>query len=305
MVSAETLANFRQKASLVHTLSLLLIPGAVFATAIINWVTATGYPYHYLVPLLLGYMGYTHVLDRWQQASEKALQIFFGRIMLDLVFIIVASGLTGGFYSGFVFLLIMNLLSALFVLPIRLTLFHGICVILAIPLLRIFHNDGVQAMLHLPSIIYHPIIQNYGHFITRQILFLASTLFSFYLTFFLLRQLQTEKKQIQKLSDELKIKVEELDFKNANLDRFNHWISHDLKNPLSSIKLMAESLSDLEDPRRMDEVRIIQNSAETMHRMIDDLFTLSRLSKDQIQFDQIRLNEIGRASCRERVYVLV
>ncbi len=57
------------------------------------------------------------------------------------------------------------------------------------------------------------------------------------------------------------------------------WASHDLKSPLSGIRIMAEALEDgmVADPA--DYHRRIRHESDRMNRMVDDLLEMSRLSQ--------------------------
>ncbi|HVK43677.1 MAG TPA: HAMP domain-containing sensor histidine kinase [Micropruina sp.] len=67
----------------------------------------------------------------------------------------------------------------------------------------------------------------------------------------------------------------------ATLDRSRReliaWISHDLRTPLSALRAMAESLEDgvATDPERY--LRQMQAQVDTLDRMVDDLFELSKI----------------------------
>ncbi|AZG47555.1 sensor histidine kinase [Gordonia insulae] len=68
----------------------------------------------------------------------------------------------------------------------------------------------------------------------------------------------------------------------ASRRQFFAWISHDLRTPLTGVRAMAEVLEDgaAEDPA--DYARRIRVQVDTMSRLVDDLFDLSRIQSDAL-----------------------
>jgi len=63
------------------------------------------------------------------------------------------------------------------------------------------------------------------------------------------------------------------------------WVSHDLRTPLSGIRVMSEALADgvVDDPATVAEYHArIQSEAERLALLVDDLFELSRLQVEQV-----------------------
>ncbi|MEV7828468.1 sensor histidine kinase [Microbacterium enclense] len=59
--------------------------------------------------------------------------------------------------------------------------------------------------------------------------------------------------------------------------QFFAWISHDLRTPLAGIRAMSEALEDGLVERPMEYVVRIRGKVDTLDRMVDDLFELSKL----------------------------
>ncbi|MDR2998628.1 MAG: two-component sensor histidine kinase, partial [Microbacterium sp.] len=76
--------------------------------------------------------------------------------------------------------------------------------------------------------------------------------------------------------------------------RFFAWISHDLRTPLTAVRALSEAIEDgasAHPERYAGEVRA---QVETMSRMVDDLFELSKLTSGAVQLrtEQIELLDI-------------
>jgi signal transduction histidine kinase len=99
------------------------------------------------------------------------------------------------------------------------------------------------------------------------------------------REFTVLSEQLAATSEKLAAAREEVAILDQSRRRLVAWISHDLRTPLAALQAMAESLEDgvADDPDRYH--RQIRGQAETLARMVDDLFELSK-----IQSGTLRLN---------------
>ncbi len=76
---------------------------------------------------------------------------------------------------------------------------------------------------------------------------------------------------------------EELERLDAARSAFFAWISHDLRTPLTGVRALAEMLEEgmVQDPAEVGGR--IRQQADTMSRMVDDLFELSRLQSGTLR----------------------
>ena len=109
--------------------------------------------------------------------------------------------------------------------------------------------------------------------------------------------LKVSEESLRKLNESLeyKIKARTIDLENSNkaLEAFSYSVSHDLRAPLRAITgfsdILSATFTDQLGAEGSRLIKVIVDNAVQMGDLINGLLTLSR--------------EIGRASCRERVYI--
>ncbi|MEZ7756748.1 HAMP domain-containing sensor histidine kinase [Microbacterium paraoxydans] len=108
-------------------------------------------------------------------------------------------------------------------------------------------------------------------------------------------------RELADLSGQLEVVSAEVDAARAELvrldsarRRFFAWISHDLRTPLTAVRVLAEAVEDgtAAAPERF--AGQVRGQVETMSRMVDDLFELSRLTSGavQLQTEQVVLRDV-------------
>jgi two-component system NtrC family sensor kinase len=92
--------------------------------------------------------------------------------------------------------------------------------------------------------------------------------------------------------------VEELEYKNKELEAFSYSVSHDLRAPLRSIDGFSQAL--IEDyGSRLDEaaqnyLRRIRAAAQRMALLIDDMLMLARISRAQVERERVDLSALSQ-----------
>ncbi|WP_396658065.1 sensor histidine kinase [Microbacterium oxydans] len=108
-------------------------------------------------------------------------------------------------------------------------------------------------------------------------------------------------RELDGLSTQLAEVSAKVDAANAELERldsarrrFFAWISHDLRTPLTAVRALAESIEDgaADAPERF--AGQVRAQVETMSRMVDELFELSKLTSGavQLQTQQVELLDV-------------
>ena len=110
----------------------------------------------------------------------------------------------------------------------------------------------------------------------------------------------TERK---KAEEQLKQSNTELEASNKELEAFSYSVSHDLRAPLRSMEGFSSAL--IEDyAEKLDEqgkkyLRHVQESSELMGHLIDDLLKLSRVTRSEMNYEEVNLSELVKKIAAE------
>ena len=108
----------------------------------------------------------------------------------------------------------------------------------------------------------------------------------------------TQARAAMQLAETRAVLVEELERKNRELEAFSYSVSHDLRAPLRSISFLAQAFLDHTqdglDETGMDYLQRLQAAARRMGELIEDLLSLSRVSRAELHVTTIDLTALAR-----------
>jgi light-regulated signal transduction histidine kinase (bacteriophytochrome) len=101
-----------------------------------------------------------------------------------------------------------------------------------------------------------------------------------------------------KVEGELRQRTAELEASNKELEAFSYSVSHDLRAPLRSMggfsSVLVEDYSEKLDEQGKKYLTYIQESSNLMGQLIDDLLKLSRVTRSEMNREQVNLSEIAQ-----------
>lgn len=99
------------------------------------------------------------------------------------------------------------------------------------------------------------------------------------------------------IEEQLKTRTFQLEALNQELEAFNYTVSHDLRNPLTVVKGMANLLKHKYALEQRDEeeqhfLKHICDSSDRMEQIIKDLLILSQVKKSELEIKPINLSDL-------------
>ncbi|MGL5081682.1 MAG: GAF domain-containing protein [Microcoleaceae cyanobacterium] len=114
---------------------------------------------------------------------------------------------------------------------------------------------------------------------------------------------QQAEQQVQELNQGLRQAIIELQAVNKELEAFSYSVSHDLRAPLRSIdgfsQALLEDCYDQLDITGQDYLRRIRFATQRMGHLIDDLLTLSQVTRSNMHLESVDLSAIASRICSD------
>jgi light-regulated signal transduction histidine kinase (bacteriophytochrome) len=114
---------------------------------------------------------------------------------------------------------------------------------------------------------------------------------------------QQAEQRAQELNQGLRQAIVELKAVNKELEAFSYSVSHDLRTPLRSIdgfsQALLEDCQDQLDANGQDYLRRIRAATQRMGHLIDDLLTLSRVTRSDIHIGTVDLSRLASRICTD------
>ncbi|MBF2063226.1 MAG: GAF domain-containing protein [Calothrix sp. C42_A2020_038] len=116
-----------------------------------------------------------------------------------------------------------------------------------------------------------------------------------------IQERQQAEERVHNLNQGLRQAIIELKAVNRELEAFSYSVSHDLRAPLRSIDgfslALIEDCIDQLDPTGQDYLRRIRLATQRMGQLIDDLLTLSRVTRSDMNFEPVDLSKLASRVC--------
>jgi ligand-binding sensor domain-containing protein/signal transduction histidine kinase len=111
-------------------------------------------------------------------------------------------------------------------------------------------------------------------------------------------ELETTNESLITVNKELEVANKELEVANKELEAFSYSVSHDLRAPLRHIEGFSQILSDNYQNKIDDQgksyLQRIQGSALRMSQLIEDMLSLSRISRSEMRIQDVNLGTIAK-----------
>jgi PAS domain S-box-containing protein len=111
--------------------------------------------------------------------------------------------------------------------------------------------------------------------------------------------------RIRALNDDLEQRIADLAALNRELEAFSYSVSHDLRAPLRSIdgfsQALLEDYADKLDDDGRDYLRRVRAATQRMGALIDDLLTLSRVTRREMRREAVDLSGLAQAIAEQLV----
>ena len=114
---------------------------------------------------------------------------------------------------------------------------------------------------------------------------------------------QQAEQRVHELNQGLRQAIIELKAVNKELEAFSYSVSHDLRAPLRSIDgfslALLEDCQDQLNAIGQDYLRRIRAATQRMGQSIDDLLTLSRVTRSDLRLESVDLSQVADRICTE------
>ncbi|OGU06478.1 MAG: hypothetical protein A2075_07965 [Geobacteraceae bacterium GWC2_58_44] len=102
-------------------------------------------------------------------------------------------------------------------------------------------------------------------------------------------------REIQRMNGELELRARELADANRELESFSYSLSHDLRSYITRISTAQQMLVASEKADELDTEYLLQSiddSCSDMEELIEAMITLSRLSRQEMQWEEVALSDL-------------
>lgn len=116
------------------------------------------------------------------------------------------------------------------------------------------------------------------------------------------KDLEKEIVERLRIEAEREMLIDELQAKNAELERFTYTVSHDLKSPLVTIKgflgMLEQDIQSGDQELIKDDMDEIRNASDKMKKLLDELLELSRIGRIMNPSEDVSLADLAQGATR-------
>ena len=117
------------------------------------------------------------------------------------------------------------------------------------------------------------------------------------------KELEKQHKQLEDMVQNLNRTNTQLTAANKELEAFNYSVSHDLRSPLRSVdgfsQALLEDYSKVLDDNGKNYLERVRKASQRMGRLIDDLLSLSRLTRGEMKHETVDISAIAEEIVEE------
>ncbi|EDP95901.1 sensory box histidine kinase [Kordia algicida OT-1] len=112
------------------------------------------------------------------------------------------------------------------------------------------------------------------------------------------KEISLKSQELSKMNLELKEHLRQLEKSNAELDSFNHIVSHDLKAPLIAINTIVSFIEEdideaqLQNEETTQNFKLLKDRVSKMYALINDLLEYSKITKGKKSKESFFLNDL-------------
>jgi len=110
--------------------------------------------------------------------------------------------------------------------------------------------------------------------------------------------------EIGRLADQFNVMAKRLNYYTNNLKKFAADVAHEVRTPLTTMSLLTKALKEHDmDPQQQKEfVEDLDNELDRLVQLVNDLLELSKLEKNQVEYEEVTMNFLLRDMIREHKY---
>ncbi len=110
--------------------------------------------------------------------------------------------------------------------------------------------------------------------------------------------------EIGRLADQFNVMARRLNYYTNNLKKFAADVAHEVRTPLTTMSLLTKALKehDMEPQQQREFVEDLDSELDRLVQLVNDLLELSKLEKNQVEYEEVTMNFLLRDMIRENKF---